>query len=129
MIPTASAQNKKTISTGSLIAVRKRTMDKAPTMPRDRTTLDVTAMITSVVTRESPTSVNAKLSEYITPVRVLLLFANRKIHNCPYILVLELKNEKTEEAVLQILKQSAEHYIVKSKSCRNTLRRSGSFYR
>ena len=47
---------------------------------------------------------------------ILLLFANRKIHNCPYILVLELKNEKTEEAVLQILKQSAEHYIVKSKT-------------
>lgn len=47
---------------------------------------------------------------------ILLLFANRKIHSCPYILVLELKNEKTEEAVLQILKQSVEHYIVKSKT-------------
>ena len=54
---------------------------------------------------------------------ILLLFANRKIHNCPYILVLELKNEKTEEAVLQILKQSAEHYIVKSKTfCRGIIK-------
>lgn len=47
---------------------------------------------------------------------ILLLFANRKIHNCPYILALNLQNEKAEDAVLQILKQSVEHYIVKSKT-------------
>ena len=57
---------------GSLMAVRKRTMDSAPTMPRESTTLDVTTIITSVVTRERPTSVSANPLEYITPVSVFL---------------------------------------------------------
>ena len=71
-MPTASDQNRNTISTGSLMAVRKRTMDSAPTMPRDRTTLLVTAIMTSVVTRDRPTSVSAKPLEYSTPVSVFL---------------------------------------------------------
>ena len=54
------------------MAARKRTMESAPTMPRDNTTLEVTAMMTSVVTSESPTSVSAKPVEYMTPVRVFL---------------------------------------------------------
>ena len=62
-IPTARDQKRKTISTGSLIAVRKRTIERAPTIPRDNTTFDVTAIITSVVTSERPTRVNAKPSE------------------------------------------------------------------
>ena len=71
-MPTASDQNRNTISTGSLMAARKRTILRAPTMPRDNTTLEVTAMMTSVVTSESPTSVSAKPVEYMTPVRVFL---------------------------------------------------------
>ncbi len=47
---------------------------------------------------------------------ILLLFANRKISNNPYILVLNCKNEKAEESVLSILEKSVEHYIVKSKT-------------
>lgn len=34
-IPIASDQKRNTISTGSLMAVRKRTIDNAPTIPRD----------------------------------------------------------------------------------------------
>ena len=71
-MPTARDQKRKTISTGSLMAVRKRMMERAPTMPRDRTTLDVTAMMTRVVTRDRPTKVSAKLLEYMTPVSVFL---------------------------------------------------------
>ena len=47
---------------------------------------------------------------------ILLLFANRKIRNNPYILILNCKNEKAEETVLDILDKSVEHYIVKSKT-------------
>ena len=71
-MPTARDQKRKTISTGSLMAVRKRMMERAPTMPRDRTTLDVTAMMTRVVTRDRPTKVSAKPLEYMTPVSVFL---------------------------------------------------------
>lgn len=52
---------------------------------------------------------------------ILLLFANRKIHNNPYILVLSLKDESAEKNALLILGQSTEHYIVKSK----TINRAG----
>ena len=47
---------------------------------------------------------------------ILLLFANRKIHNDPYILVLSCADEKAENAVLDILGKAAEHCIVKSKT-------------
>ncbi|MEY8522459.1 DUF4956 domain-containing protein [bacterium 1XD8-76] len=47
---------------------------------------------------------------------ILLLFANRKISNNPYILVLNCKEEKAEEDVLNILEKSVEHYIIKSKT-------------
>ncbi|MCI8307182.1 MAG: DUF4956 domain-containing protein [Lachnospiraceae bacterium] len=47
---------------------------------------------------------------------ILLLFANRKSHNNPYILVLNLQDEKAEEAALNILKQSVGQYAVKSKT-------------
>lgn len=49
------------------LAVRKRTMDKAPTMPRLSTTLEVTARITSVVIIVRATSVTPKELEYRTP--------------------------------------------------------------
>lgn len=47
---------------------------------------------------------------------ILLLFANRKIRNNPYILILSCQDEKAEEAVFGILDKSVEHYIVKSKT-------------
>lgn len=47
---------------------------------------------------------------------ILLLFANRKIHNNPYILVLNLENEGAERNVIGILEKNVEHYIVKSKT-------------
>ena len=71
-MPTAMDQNKKAISKGSLMAVRKRTMDKAPTMPSDSTTLEVTAKITTVVIIVRATKVTPKLEEYITPEKVFL---------------------------------------------------------
>lgn len=47
---------------------------------------------------------------------ILLLFANRKIRNNPYILILSCKDEKAEKAVLDILDKSVEHFIIKSKT-------------
>lgn len=47
---------------------------------------------------------------------ILLLFANRKIHNNPYILVLNLADEPTEKNALIVLGQSVEYYVVKSKT-------------
>ena len=47
---------------------------------------------------------------------ILLLFANRKIRNHPYILVLHCRDENVEEAVFGILNKSVQHYIVKSKT-------------
>lgn len=47
---------------------------------------------------------------------ILLLFANRKIHNNPYILVLNLLDEEAEQEALGILGQDVEQYIVKSKT-------------
>ena len=47
---------------------------------------------------------------------ILLLFANRKIHSSPYILVMSCADEKAENAALGILGKSTEHYVVKSKT-------------
>lgn len=47
---------------------------------------------------------------------VLLLFANRKIHDNPYLLVLNCQTEAEEEAALQVLKSAAERYVVKAKT-------------
>lgn len=47
---------------------------------------------------------------------VLLLFANQKIHSNPYILVLNLRDEKAEETALEILKQGVLQYTVKAKT-------------
>ncbi len=47
---------------------------------------------------------------------ILLLFANRKIRNAPYILVLRCADEKAEESALTLLNQNAEHSIVKAKT-------------
>ncbi len=47
---------------------------------------------------------------------ILLIFANRKIRENPYILVLSCENEEAENAVHQILSQAVAHYTVKSKT-------------
>ncbi|MDO4620982.1 MAG: DUF4956 domain-containing protein [Lachnospiraceae bacterium] len=47
---------------------------------------------------------------------ILLLFANRKISNCPYILVMNCLDETAENAAHEILNKETEHYIVKSKT-------------
>ena len=47
---------------------------------------------------------------------ILLLFANRKIHNDPYILVTNCTDENTENAVMDILGKEAEHCVAKSKT-------------
>ena len=48
-IPTTIVQKMYTVSRESLMAVRKRTMDKAPTMPRDRAMLFPMTIMTVVV--------------------------------------------------------------------------------
>jgi len=47
---------------------------------------------------------------------MLLLFANRKLHENPYILVLNCDNEASEEAVFHLLDHTVERYVVKSKT-------------
>ena len=47
---------------------------------------------------------------------VLLLFANRKIHRNPYILVLKYDKEDTEKTIWDILDTSVEQYVIKSKT-------------
>lgn len=47
---------------------------------------------------------------------ILLLFANRKIRNTPYILVLNCQDEAVEQAALEVLSRATEHYMVKSKT-------------
>ena len=47
---------------------------------------------------------------------ILLLFANRKIHNDPYILVTNCTDENAENAVMDILGKEAAHCVVKSKT-------------
>ena len=67
MMPTLIDQKRKTRSSGSLMAVRKRTMERAPTIPRERTTLEVTAKMTKVVKTDNRTSDVLKGFEYMTP--------------------------------------------------------------
>jgi len=71
-IPEARDQNKNTKSIGSFIAVLKRTIDNAPTIPSDNTTFDVTASITKVVSTVSATKDTLNGLEYITPIKVFL---------------------------------------------------------
>ena len=47
---------------------------------------------------------------------ILLLFANRKVHENPYILILNCSDEKAEENALALLGSSVNKYIVKSKT-------------
>lgn len=47
---------------------------------------------------------------------VLLVFANRKLHDNPYIIVLKCRTEKAEEDALRLLKESVKRYVIKSKT-------------
>lgn len=47
---------------------------------------------------------------------ILLLFGNRRIHNHPYILVMNCADETAESAVMDVLGKEVEYYIVKSKT-------------
>ncbi len=51
---------------------------------------------------------------------LLILFANRKVHNIPYIFIVSCADEKAENNILQILKQENSHVIVKSKTINAT---------
>lgn len=47
---------------------------------------------------------------------ILLIFANRKEQNSPYILVLGCSNDRAESEALNLLSAASLHYIVKSKT-------------
>ena len=47
---------------------------------------------------------------------ILLLLANRKIRNHPYILVMSCADETAETAALELLGKTTAHYVVKSKT-------------
>ena len=72
IMPTAIDQNRKAISSGSFIAVRKRTIESAPTIPRESMIFDVTARIISVVIRHIAINETPNELLYITPRNVFL---------------------------------------------------------
>ena len=47
---------------------------------------------------------------------ILVLFANKKFRNAPYILIVNCADEKAEENALNIIEKSVDKYVVKSKS-------------
>lgn len=47
---------------------------------------------------------------------IFILFTNRKVHDKPYILILNCVNEKTEEAAMKLAEKSADRLMVKSKT-------------
>ncbi len=47
---------------------------------------------------------------------ILILFANRKIHENPYILILNCKDEKAEDAAAQIARTALKRFLVKAKT-------------
>ncbi len=51
---------------------------------------------------------------------ILLIFANRKINENPYILVLNCKDEQAEDIAMKLLEKSATRFIVKSKTINAT---------
>ena len=62
-MPIVRLQNMYAVSSGSFTAVRKRTIDSAPTMPIDSATFDLIAMTTGVVIMHSMISVVANDGE------------------------------------------------------------------
>ncbi len=47
---------------------------------------------------------------------ILYVFANKKFHDTPYILIVNCNDEKSEESALNIIDKSVAKYIVKSKT-------------
>ncbi len=47
---------------------------------------------------------------------ILILFANRKLHDNPYILILNCQDEEAEEAAMQMVKEAAGRMVVKAKT-------------
>ncbi|MCI8522759.1 MAG: DUF4956 domain-containing protein [Lachnospiraceae bacterium] len=47
---------------------------------------------------------------------ILLVFANRKMHESPYILILNCDDEKSEEEVLHMTQKAVKRFLVKSKT-------------
>ena len=47
---------------------------------------------------------------------ILVIFANKKFRNAPYILIVNCQDEKAEENALNIIEKSVDKYVVKSKS-------------
>ena len=48
---------------------------------------------------------------------IFILFTNRKVHDNPYILILNCVNEKTEEAAMKLAEKSADR-LIKDSQCR-----------
>ena len=66
-MPVVSAQNIYAVSSGSFTAVRKRTIESAPTMPIDSATEFLMHSTTGAVISVIIISVSVKLPENITP--------------------------------------------------------------
>ena len=47
---------------------------------------------------------------------ILLIFANRKIHNAPYILIVNCANEAAEKDTMSIIEKAVDKFQIKSKS-------------
>lgn len=47
---------------------------------------------------------------------ILVLFANRKLNNTPYILIINCENEDAEKSAVELVKSSVGKYLVKSKT-------------
>lgn len=47
---------------------------------------------------------------------ILILFANRKVHENPYILIVNCDDEKSEEKVLHLAKEAVKKFLIKSKT-------------
>ncbi len=50
---------------------------------------------------------------------ILILFANRKVHENPYILILNCHDEKSEEEVHHLAQEAVKKFVVKSKTVNN----------
>ena len=51
---------------------------------------------------------------------ILLVFANRKLHSTPYILVVDCADEKAEESAMSVVSKAVDKYVVKSKTVNDT---------
>lgn len=47
---------------------------------------------------------------------ILILFANKKVHDNPYLLILNCQNENAENAAVSLMKEDVKKYAVKSKT-------------